>query len=524
MSQDEDIVNKELIWTHIALGGGYNSASSGGEFVLTIKDSDLLADVQAAFLSRFGRAVGQQSVAAIKDRLNAIGQTGFKGRFAGHALPEINGESFSRETFSPTAPSEMLNSRSFVSGMENEVASHMDGGSHAGQISHKEVISGTAFSLTTENEDGSLLSLWSRGSRSGFESQENNIDLEADMTTFLLGADWKRESQLLGVMFLRSHGESDYTLSSNDTGEMEADLNAFVPYFAWSGDKHTSWASFGFGQGDMTFLLDGLSSSITTDIDWHMLAGGSTGELGAAHFLGDAQLSWNADVLWTETLSDSADGLSATDSHTTRLRVGLESRWSLMFGPNNEFTPRLEIGARYDGGDAEQGSGVEIGGGVDWSNPLRGIEIGVEGRTLVFHEEEAKNWGFSFNFAYDRNPQSKRGFQAEISNNYGSHSSGGASALLNPELFPQISETTGASTWSAEMAYGLSRDNGMVGAPYTRLSGSRRVGFGRMRLGYRIEPDALSANRLTVDLWTEPEMGNGHNESSSAGLELHSKF
>ena len=49
------------------------------------------------------------------------------------------------------------------------------------------------------------------------------------------------------------------------------------------------------------------------------------------------------------------------------------------------LTPKLEVGARHDGGDAETGFGVEIGGGIAWNDPALGLSLDVSGRTLIAH-------------------------------------------------------------------------------------------------------------------------------------------
>ncbi len=80
---------------------------------------------------------------------------------------------------------------------------------------------------------------------------------------------------------------------------------------------------------------------------------------------------------------------------------------------------------------------------------------------------------------------------------------GGVAALLAPETIPETKTPSGNGGWSQEAAYGISRGRGMVGSPYTRLSGTSRVEI--TRLGYRIEPDADHAADMNVDLWAEPK-------------------
>ena len=56
----------------------------------------------------------------------------------------------------------------------------------------------------------------------------------------------------------------------------------------------------------------------------------------------------------------------------------------------------LDLGLRHDGGDAETGTGVELGGRVSWEDPDTGLGVEVRVRTLVAHEDSAyREWGAS---------------------------------------------------------------------------------------------------------------------------------
>ena len=48
----------------------------------------------------------------------------------------------------------------------------------------------------------------------------------------------------------------------------------------------------------------------------------------------------------------------------TRLRLGLEGGYRIATEGGGHVTPKLEAGMRQDGGDAETGFGVELGGGL----------------------------------------------------------------------------------------------------------------------------------------------------------------
>ena len=77
----------------------------------------------------------------------------------------------------------------------------------------------------------------------------------------------------------------------------------------------------------------------------------------------------------------------------TRLRLTLEGSRSFDTG-GGRLTPTVEVGVRQDGGDAETGTGVEVGGAIRYA----GDGVTVEGsvRALVAHEESGyEEWGAS---------------------------------------------------------------------------------------------------------------------------------
>ena len=78
------------------------------------------------------------------------------------------------------------------------------------------------------------------------------------------------------------------------------------------------------------------------------------------------------------TTSDAVHGREAA-----RQRLGLKGRWRVVAGGGGEFVPRREIGVRHDGGNAEAGFGVDIGGGVVWLDRASGITAEMSGRGLL---------------------------------------------------------------------------------------------------------------------------------------------
>ena len=94
--------------------------------------------------------------------------------------------------------------------------------------------------------------------------------------------------------------------------------------------------------------------------------------------------------------------------------------------------PSLELGLRHDGGDAETGFGLDLGGGITLSHPARGLQVEVRGRGLLSHAAEGfRDQGFSGSLSWQQRPDSDLGAMLSISQTMGGSSSGGADALLS---------------------------------------------------------------------------------------------
>ena len=502
-------------WTVTDADGDTDTVS----FTITV-EAALAQEVQA-WLTRFGRTVGQQAVDAIEARRSAARTPGFSGTFAGQALPTVagSGDDETREAGDGPAMQPEIGHRPVI----DRLRDWLSGDREAGQVTQstttalgmEQVLAGTAFALTQDTDNGASLGLWGAGAHAGFSGREGGLSVEGDVSSFMLGTDWARDDHLLGLMLAHSRGSGSYS-SSDGAGGIESRLTSLVPYANWDVSERVSvWGAVGLGRGDMTLRPED-GAVLGTDIDWRMAAAGADGSLGHVAALGGADLRWTADALWTRTTSEARAGLAAVSGDTTRLRFGVETGWTRVLSSGAVLSPRLEMAARHDGGDAETGFGVEIGGGLDWFDPVRGLEVGVTGRRLVLHEQDGfEDWGVALTMSYDPTPDTKRGFSAGVSRSLGGASSGGMAALLGPQTFPTATGSEAGGTWSAEMAYGVSRGRGMVASPYTRLSGGG--GAEQARLGYRVEPDAAHAADMNLDLWLQPGTANT-GETAGGGL------
>ena len=175
-------------------------------------------------------------------------------------------------------------------------------------------------------------------------------------------------------------------------GKIEASLTAAVPYASIQASERLKlWGALGYGTGEVTLKPDAGTDeekeSYKSDISWNMMAVGGRRELLSSPENGPT-LDLTGDALWARTESDRTNALAASDSDVTRLRLGLEGSWRIATEGDGSITPKLEVGVRQDGGDAETGSGMELGAGIAWSDPGAGLSLDLSGRTLITHTEE----------------------------------------------------------------------------------------------------------------------------------------
>ena len=101
-----------------------------------------------------------------------------------------------------------------------------------------------------------------------------------------------------------------------------------------------------------------------------------------------------SDATWVGTKSARTGDMIATEGEITRLRLIVEGERAIEVGAGSRLTPRAEVGLRHDGGDAETGAGLELGGGLRYSaGPLT---VEASARMLVAHEASGyEEWGAS---------------------------------------------------------------------------------------------------------------------------------
>ena len=246
-------------------------------------------------------------------------------------------------------------------------------------------------------------------------------------------------------------------------------------------DRVTVWGAAGYGAGTLVLTPDG-KSTYEADMDLAMAAAGLRGVVVEAPPEGGPELAVKTDAMAVRTSSeateDSAGGkLEAAEADVTRLRLGLEGTWRGLEIGTGTLVPRLELGVRHDGGDAETGFGLDLGGGLAWSDPGTGLRAEVSGRGLLTHESAGfRERGIAGSFGWDPTPGSDRGPSLTLSQTMGVSAQGGADALLGRTTLAGLAANDNGDELErrrleVKLGYGF-------GAFGNRFTATPEVGFG----------------------------------------------
>ena len=570
-SHDEDPETFEMVLFDAGVNGppGVSVSIADGIAVGTITNDD---PMPAAWLSRFGRTVAEQALDGISGRLSAPRTAAAEGTFGGISLqPRDSGDGdpgpsdpldpfseFSQlnqsDPFSPFNPSGPVPYGFGIDGIDTNEG--VDGMAPPGirTMTLQELLLGSHFTATGPGDSsGGSLALWGRAAHSSFDGREGTFSLDGEATTALLGTDYARGDWLVGMALLQSGGEGGYrdtetgsraasqlcTDADHDMdpqtrevlcggavregdGTVESSLTAAVPYGAIRvSERLKLWGAAGHGTGEVT-LEPEVGGSLRSDLTWTMASAGLRGDVIAPPAQGSGPaLVITSDALWSRTESDRTSELAASDSDVTRLRLGLEGSWRIAIEGGGHVTPKVELGLRRDGGDAESGSGVEVGGGIAWVDPSLGLSLDLSGRTLITHEaDDLEDRGFAASLAFDPDPASERGLSLALRQEMGGQAEGGLEALFRAD---PLEDRTGsgetAARWTVEAAYGFPALGG-------RFTGSPHAGFGFMgdgrdvTVGWRLSPVSSGVPDLSFGVRATRRESLGAAPVHAAGFEM----
>ena len=238
--------------------------------------------------------------------------------------------------------------------------------------------------------------VWGRGAWSRFAGADGDLSLAGEVLTATAGADYERGRLLTGLAVAYSSADGTYEHSaSGDSGTLTTALLGVHPYLRLTLHEHLAvWGLLGYAPfGSLTW--DAASAGqVDAGAGMLMAAFGVRGTLLPAAATGGFELAAATDGLLLRMRSEAAADLVATAAEVQRLRLLLRASQHAAPLAGGLLTSAIEVGGRYDGGDAETGAGLVLGGSLGYTLPAWGLTLTVGGRGLLLHESAAfREWG-----------------------------------------------------------------------------------------------------------------------------------
>ena len=121
-------------------------------------------------------------------------------------------------------------------------------------VNGHDLLASSSFALASPVSGGSLFSFWGRGAIANFDGREEELSLDGEVTTVMLGTDWswgqwpdggEGRRSTAGLLLSCSTGDGGYT-GSEDAGEVDATLTGVFP---WIGHRFSrqlaAWGAAG---------------------------------------------------------------------------------------------------------------------------------------------------------------------------------------------------------------------------------------------------------------------------------------
>ena len=515
--------------------GDITDASATG----TITNHDALPK---ALVARFGRTAAVHLVEQVEERVNAPRAPGFEGQVAGRQINQNMGQDLALHLVqqlgggqhgqNPAAAGHMttaggagypgLGNGGMTSslGPQNTMAGPMnsagmqglhpagayDDASMSMGLGSDRLAGGLSFAVNRATSSGGILSLWSRSAQSSFHGQDGALALNGDVRSTMFGADYAKGRMVTGVSLSHTRGLGGY--AGVDSGQMTSAVTGLYPWIGYkASERVTVWTVAGYGAGGL-MLRPGAGTPIETGLSMAMAAGGGRGQiLGGDEGFG---LAFKADTLWVGTRTDAITGpggnLDSTNATVNRLRTAIEGSQSMTVASRMALTPSIEIGIRQDGGDAETGTGMDLGAGLVLADGVTGLAVDIRVRRLLVHRAEGfAESGMSISVSYNPSPETPLGFSARVAPAWGGEAMSGAEALWGRESIGGMGHDAllggGGSRLDTEIGYGLPMGARFVGTP---RAGLRTSEYGRdYRVGYGMQ--VLKQDSLNLQLGIDAE-------------------
>ena len=339
--------------------------------------------------------------------------------------------------------------------------------------------------------------------RGGLEAAHVGLDLYAN------------DKVLAGLSFMRSWGNMDYSDDGID-GVLGSRMNTFHPYLYWQPTERVSvWGMGGLGRGQVDVNEPGRSHDF--EADFRMFSGGVRTVLSRR---GSNEVGLRADAFTAQLETDASGDIGEVRGEAHRARLMLEWVHDRELSVGRSLSLKAEAGGRFDGGDADRGSGVETGFRLGYLDTNSGLDVAMHGRVLVVHASDYRDWGLGVQASWDPG-EKQRGFRVSVTSTRGQDGGGRTTLWNNANMVtrPVGMDAMGMGSQNrmeSEVAYGGMKALGLPGllTPYSRL---RWAGQGR-ELAWGTAWSLPPHSQLALPLMLEMEAMRRETRTSPADL------
>ena len=334
------------------------------------------------------------------------------------------------------------------------------------------------------------------------------LQWDGELASVNIGTDTMVDAGVLvGLAAGMSKGSFGYQGSTGGTsGVVKVRVKSLNPYIGWSVSESASlWAAVGYGKGKVNYN-DGATGEATSKMSIASAALGGRYRLhssdgSSCNCLIQVDLKGDAWGLQTKVEGDERRPMGSK-SRAHGVRVAIERLQSSALESGASLTLSGEAGLRWDGGDGDTGTGIEMGGTAEYRNPATRMKLVATGRALLDHESDRKEWGAGVTAGY-RLDSRETGLTYRSSLSHGQPESG-VDSLWDSRVASRASEDGELTTrLDAEVGYRLFGASGLH-TPY--------VGFGMeegSKRDYRIGMRYASESELSSGLEFERREADG---------------
>ncbi len=495
-AEDPDSEDDAALLNHRASGGDYSEVTIP-DVAIKVIDEHSGFDV-SAWLARYSRMSADHLLSSVERRMERVGRdaSGMQASFAGQRLafgdaPARPGTAFSGAAALWSASQDyttgggdygdgsghgapLKNSYGISSGLNGAARRYRN-------LTLRDALSRSAFRYAREMSSGNTLGIWGQGTFSRFSGSEAGADITGDVMSGTIGVDNRFAGGLHGLAVSRSESEGTYRIAGEENLSLSATLTGVYPYARYRiTNRMQVWGAIGYGVGSLRLERDSLASlSSTSDLSMALGSVGMSGDIVSAGSQGFG-LSWQTDAMLLRSSLDASRSLTAATATVHRLRMGLKSTFIIRMSDRASLAPKLRLGVRRDGGDAEQGMGMDVAGGLGFMHSAWGLRVQIDMHGLVAHEDsDFEEWGASGMILFDRSPSSDLGASLQIIPSWGSlpFSMGGMRSLWPRETAAGLAGLRRADVaedrslrLDSRFDYGFTAGEHGVATPYASVS------------------------------------------------------